>query len=67
MRPGGGARFYPDWFLLTQCNHLAISNSAFSFTAAMLSERYIDFVRPSSIDKRLVPFDPLDAEPFPLW
>ncbi len=31
--------FFPDWYLLTQCDVLLIPNSTFSFTAAMFSER----------------------------
>ena len=30
--------FFPDFYLLTQCQHLLIPNSTFSFVAAMLSE-----------------------------
>lgn len=32
---GKGAGFFPDWYMLTQCDVLAISNSTFSFTACM--------------------------------
>lgn len=31
--------FFPDWYLLTQCEYLLIPNSTFSFASAMLSER----------------------------
>lgn len=33
------AGFFPDWFSLTQCDVLAISNSTFSFTACMMNQR----------------------------
>jgi hypothetical protein len=55
--------FFPDWYLLTQCDILAISNSTFSFTAAMFSEHGYMFMRPTFNDKELVPFDPWDSEP----
>lgn len=33
------AGFFPDWFSLTQCDMLAISNSTFSFSACMMNQR----------------------------
>ncbi|KAI0567259.1 Glycosyltransferase 11 [Gracilaria domingensis] len=33
------AGFFPDWFGLTQCDVLAISNSTFSFSACLMNER----------------------------
>lgn len=33
------AGFFPDWYALTQCDVLAISNSTFSFTACMMNQR----------------------------
>lgn len=33
------AGFFPDWFALTQCDVLAISNSTFSFSACMMNQR----------------------------
>ncbi|GAB0498068.1 hypothetical protein MMPV_009409 [Pyropia vietnamensis] len=36
---GKGAGFFPDWYMLTQCDVLAISNSTFSFTACMANKR----------------------------
>ncbi|MBI4569431.1 MAG: FkbM family methyltransferase [Planctomycetes bacterium] len=53
----------PDFFLLAQCDALAISNSSFSFAAAMLNERARWFARPSLPAKSLVPFDPWNSEP----
>ena len=56
-----GAEFYPDFHVLTQATHLAISNSSFSFVAAMLNERGVEFVRPERDTARLVAFDPWNA------
>jgi hypothetical protein len=53
--------FALDFYVLTQADALAISNSSFSFMAAMLSERAAVFVRPTLEDRRLVSFDPWDA------
>lgn len=33
------AGFFPDWFCLTQCDVLAISNSTFSFSACLMNRR----------------------------
>lgn len=33
------AGFFPDWFSLTQCDVLAISNSTFSFSACLMNQR----------------------------
>ncbi len=51
-------RFLMDFYVMTQADALAISNSSFSFMAAMLNERARSFVRPTLDDGRLVPFDP---------
>lgn len=59
--PLPGAEFYPDFHVLTQATHLAISNSSFSFVAAMLNARDAQFVRPDQEIRGLVPFDPWDA------
>jgi len=55
--------YFRDWLLLTQCDRLAISNSTFSFSAAMMNERCTEFVRPDPARNSLVPFDPWNAEP----
>ena len=52
---------YPDFYLLTQCDRLAISNSTFSFSASLLNERCSMFVRPQ-ITKKLEPFQPWDSK-----
>ncbi|MGA3065616.1 MAG: alpha-1,2-fucosyltransferase [Tepidisphaeraceae bacterium] len=57
------APFYPDFYLLTQCDVLAISNSSFSFVAAMLNERAKIFCRPHLHLQKLIPFDPWNASP----
>ena len=56
-----GAEFYPDFHLLTQADALAISNSTFSFAAAMLNARARAFVRPERGAQALIGFDPWDA------
>lgn len=33
------ANFFPDWYILSQCDHVAISNSTFSFSACMMNTR----------------------------
>lgn len=57
------AGFFPDWFGLTQCDVLAISNSTFSFSACMLNR--IDGARffRAHFKERMVLFNPWDAEP----
>lgn len=57
------ADFFPEWFMLTRCHALAISNSTFSFTASMLNETASVFMRPDPQANALVPFDPWDSEP----
>jgi FkbM family methyltransferase len=61
--PSFGADFYPDFYLLSQADAVAISNSSFSFAACMLNERAGTFTRPDLFARRLVPFDPWNAEP----
>ena len=53
---------YADFFVLTQAHALAISNSSFSFAAAMLNETAAAFLRPRLGLGKLIPFDPYDAE-----
>lgn len=57
------ADFFPDWFLLTQCDVLAISNSTFSFSAALLNKRARLFFRPRFDSDELSSFDPWNSEP----
>jgi len=57
-----GAEMYLDFYILTQADLLAISNSTFSMAAAMLNENAREFVRPHPIERRLLSFDPWDAD-----
>jgi FkbM family methyltransferase len=57
------APFYPDFYILSQCDVLAISNSTFSFAAAMLNERCKFFFRPHLLEEKLIAFDPWNSEP----
>ncbi len=56
--------FYIDFYVLSQCDWLLISNSAFSFTAAMLNEKSATCYRPDYDKKKLVGFDPWDSQSF---
>jgi FkbM family methyltransferase len=56
------AEFYPDFFLLSQCDVVAISNSSFSFAACLLNERAKFFFRPHMQTEKLIPFDPWNSE-----
>lgn len=69
-----GDNFLCDHYVLQNCDVLLISNSTFSFTAAMLNVRYGDAptdkcepaiwcFRPDFQQKGLVTFDPWDADP----
>jgi hypothetical protein len=53
-----GAEFFLDHYVLSRAHHLAISNSSFSFTAALLNERAAGFARPDPLQRALVPFEP---------
>lgn len=57
-----GAEFYLDFHVLAEADALAISNSTFSFAAAMLNARARTFVRPDRGRGGLVSFDPWDAQ-----
>ena len=52
---------YPDYYLLTQADALATSNSSYSFSASMLNERAHMFVRPVYSRRQLVPYDPWNS------
>lgn len=57
------AGFFPDWWCLTQCDVLAISNSTFSFTACMMNQRpHAKFYR-AHFRERMVAIDPWNADP----
>ena len=53
-----GADFMVDHHILRNAAHVAISNSTFSFTAAMLNERALTFMRPHPDRRELVSFEP---------
>ena len=56
--------FYRDFYVMTQADVMATSNSSFSFGAAMLNERATKFVRPSwDFESRFTEFDPWDSDP----
>lgn len=55
------ASFYPDYYILSQCNYLAISYSTFSFSASMLNQRGNVFVRPIMQQKKLVQYNPWNS------
>lgn len=56
-----GAEFYPDFHVLCRADAVAVSNSSFSFAAAMLNETAAQFARPDPVARRLVGFDPWAA------
>lgn len=56
------AGFFPDWWCLTQCDVLAISNSTFSFSACMMNQRpHAKFYRAHFSD-RMVAIDPWESD-----
>lgn len=57
------AGFFPDWWCLTQCDVLAISNSTFSFSACMMNTRTnAQFFR-AHYSGTMVEIDPWNADP----
>ncbi len=50
-----------DFHMMTRADALAISNSSFSYMAALLNERARSFARPSLDAGRLVDFDPWNS------
>lgn len=54
--------FYFDFWILSKCDYLAISNSSFSFAASMLNEKAKAFFRPHFRIQGLIPYDPWDSE-----
>jgi FkbM family methyltransferase len=55
--------FFDDFAALTLCKRLAISNSTFSFAAALFNTQADEFLRPDLQNKSLVSFDPWTSEP----
>ncbi|KAJ8909146.1 hypothetical protein NDN08_005840 [Rhodosorus marinus] len=57
-----GAGMFPDWYILSQCDVLAISNSTFSFSACMANQRpNARFFRAHYADK-MVEIDPWNTD-----
>jgi hypothetical protein len=61
--PSIDVSFYPDYWLLTQCDYLAISNSTFSFSASMLNDGCKVFMRPDIHKRKLVQYNPWNSSP----
>eukprot|EP00177_Eucheuma_denticulatum_P003676 GFKZ01006660.1.p1 GENE.GFKZ01006660.1~~GFKZ01006660.1.p1 ORF type:complete len:558 (+),score=84.96 GFKZ01006660.1:594-2267(+) len=57
------AGFFPDWFGLTLCDVVAISNSTFSFSACMLNQMAGAKFYRAHFRERMVEFDPWNADP----
>ena len=57
-----GAEYYSDFYVLSQCDVLGISNSTFSFAAAMMNTTATLFVRPEPVAERMIEFDPWTSE-----
>lgn len=53
--------YYEDFYTLTQCDVMLISNSSFGFAASMLNERATDFYRPRLSEQKMIPYDPWNA------
>ena len=63
----GDLSFYTDFFVLSHCDVVCISNSTFSFAASMLNTNGSTFVRPHwDFSSRFAPFDPCNSHPV-LW
>ena len=59
--------FYIDFFMLSNCDVVAISNSTFSFASCMLNRQAKMFVRPHwNFSSKFIAFDPWDSYPT-LW
>jgi len=56
-----GADYLLDHYLLSEADYLAVSNSSFSFTAAMLNVRARQFLRPHPDRRAMVAFEPWNA------
>ncbi|KAA0681208.1 tetratricopeptide repeat protein [Azospirillum brasilense] len=56
--PLPGAEFFTDHWILSRADRVAVSNSSFSVTAALLNPALRAALRPDRKTARLVPFDP---------
>lgn len=59
----GDERAWAEMLLLSRCDELLVSNSTFSFFAALLGEDALECWRPDPAASRFVCFDPWDAYP----
>ena len=57
------AGFFPDWYALTQCDIVGISNSTFSFSACLMNERENLRVYRAHYAHRMVEISPWNADP----
>ncbi len=55
--------WFPDWYFLTQCDILAIGNSTFGFTAAMMAKRLCECWRSRLSTQRFELINPWDEWP----
>ena len=51
-----------DYFMLAHSDAMVISNSSFSFSAAMLNQRARVFMRPGMRSDDFIPFDPWNSQ-----
>ena len=58
------APYYGDFYMLTQCDYLLISNSSFSFAASMVNGFQPTCYRPRLSLKKLIPYNPWNAYTF---
>lgn len=54
--------FYGDFYVLSQCDALAISNSSYSLFASMMNKRAAIFSRPDLRRQKLIPYDPWNCD-----
>ncbi len=57
------AGFFPDWYALTKCDVLAISNSTFSFSASLMNSQPNLRVFRAHYSDQMVEISPWNAEP----
>jgi hypothetical protein len=57
-----GAEYYSDFYVLSQCDVLGISNSTFSFAAAMMNTTAKQFFRPDPVYEKMIAFDPWNSQ-----
>ncbi|MDN3017792.1 alpha-1,2-fucosyltransferase [Paenibacillus sp. BSR1-1] len=56
------ADFYPDFYILSKSDIMAISNSSFSFAASMLNENCKGFFRADLNHNGVIPYDPWSSQ-----